>query len=199
MYLMGAPPLLQSVMWQEDDVFNDDAQKAASFSSFSGLSTPRLSPIPQFEESSSPTPRRPTAKEQHLLPSVPLDPEGTAGGFYSPPASTTSTCETRYNAHLEALRSQIRTHLEDLRTLKTETLTLQTERASRRAQRTVFAATKLPQSRSFWSFKDPQAQDAEKTARIEQGRARGWARERFDPQKYVKLAEDALAELKGSV
>lgn len=198
MHLMEAPPLLQSDVWQEDDVFNDDVQKAASFSSFSGFSTPRLSPVPQPGESGSPTPRRRTAKEQHLVSSVLHEP-GAAGGFYSPPASTTSTCVTRYNAHLDALRSQVRTHLEDLRILKTATFTLQAERASRRAQRTLFAPTKLPQSRSFWSFKDPQAQSAEKTARIEQGRARGWARERFDPQKYVKLAEDALAELKGSV
>lgn len=55
--------------------------------------------------------------------------------------------------------------------------------------------TRLPQSRSFWSFKDEEAEKKEKVTRVEEGRARGWKTARFEPKRYVELAEDALAEL----
>ena len=40
-----------------------------------------------------------------------------------------------------------------------------------------------------------EARKGESRARIERGRARGWVRERFDPERYRELCARALAEL----
>lgn len=110
-----------------------------------------------------------------------------------------------YLAHLEALQAQLRTHLQQVRVLQAETSAAQTERARQKRAQSILSSLpvpvkiKLPPSKSFWSFKDPQAETEKRKARIEAGRARGWTRERFDPGRYQRLAEDALTEMKRSV
>lgn len=110
-----------------------------------------------------------------------------------------SRAQAAYLTNLTAIRIQLTTHLHHLRDLKQSTITEQEERARRQSGdiSNTKAATKLPQSRSFWSFKDEEAEKKEKLSRIKEGRARGWNTARFDPKRYVDLAEDALAELEG--
>lgn len=108
-----------------------------------------------------------------------------------------SRAQAAYSAHLTAIHIQLTTHLHHLLDLKQSTIAEQEERARRQSEPTsnTKIATKLPQSRSFWSFKDEEAEKKEKMTRIEEGRARGWNTARFEPKRYVELAEDALAEL----
>jgi hypothetical protein len=58
---------------------------------------------------------------------------------------------------------------------------------------------RLPQLRSFWAltWEDFKADEKKKRIqeRIQDGRERKWAKERFRPEKYRELAEKALAEL----
>ncbi|KAK4565235.1 hypothetical protein LTR86_003852 [Recurvomyces mirabilis] len=54
---------------------------------------------------------------------------------------------------------------------------------------------RVPQSKSYWSFKPEEVRINEKRRRIEDGRSRMWARERFDGRKYGLLAGRALAEI----
>ncbi|KAI6884233.1 hypothetical protein KC360_g8062 [Hortaea werneckii] len=54
---------------------------------------------------------------------------------------------------------------------------------------------RIQQMRSFWSFEPAGVIADEKRRRIEAGRKRGWVRERFCAEKYVDLAEKAMAEL----
>lgn len=104
-----------------------------------------------------------------------------------------------YLTNLTAIRTQLTTHLHHLLDLKQSTITEQEERVRRQSGSVsdTKTATKLPQSRSFWSFKDEEAEKKEKMARVKEGRARGWKTVRFEPKRYVELAEDALSELEG--
>lgn len=54
---------------------------------------------------------------------------------------------------------------------------------------------RIQQMRSFWSFEPADVTADEKRRRIQAGRQRGWARERFCPERYQDLAEKAMAEL----
>lgn len=112
--------------------------------------------------------------------------------------SAASRAHAAYLTHLTATHAQLTTHLHHLLDLKQSTITEQEERVRRQSgsMSSTKTATKLPQSRSFWSFKDAEAEKKEKLTRIEEGKARGWNTARFEPKKYVELAEDALAELK---
>jgi hypothetical protein len=109
-----------------------------------------------------------------------------------------SRAHAAYLTHVTAIRVQLDTHLHHLLELKQSTITEQEERVRRQSGSisNTKTTTKLPQSRSFWSFKDAEAEKKEKLTKIEGGRARGWETTRFDPKKYVELAEDALSELK---
>ncbi|KAG9516089.1 hypothetical protein KCV07_g6984, partial [Aureobasidium melanogenum] len=119
---------------------------------------------------------------------------------YKSAQPSASRAQAAYLTHLAALHAQISTHLHQLLDLKQSTTTEQEERV-RRQSGSISSAnntktnTRLPQSRSFWSFKDAEAEKQEKLTRIEEGRARGWKSERFDPKRYEELAENALAEL----
>lgn len=126
----------------------------------------------------------------------------TSPPYTSPPFPQTSSAHRTYTSHLHALTNNLSTHLTQIRALKHTTITEQAARSTRKTQSLLPTTadaqqqkSRLPQSRSFWSFKDPQAEKNEKQARIEEGRARGWQRERFDGGKYVDLTEEALAEL----
>lgn len=114
------------------------------------------------------------------------------------------------NEHLEAMHAQIKTHLCLLRRARLATTIAQAERASHVAEpvsRRMDSITsrggkqddgmnrRMPTSKSFWSFTPVDVKAAELQKRVEMGRARGWNKERFRPQKYMDLAEKALAEL----
>ncbi|KAI5201130.1 hypothetical protein E4T39_05367 [Aureobasidium subglaciale] len=109
-----------------------------------------------------------------------------------------SSAQAPYANHLTAIYTQLTTHLDHLLDLKQSTTTEQAERVRRQSESMLSehsAKPKLPQSRSFWSFKDPEAEKMERVTRVKEGRAKGWKFERFEPKKYVELAEEALAEL----
>lgn len=174
--------------------------------SLSSVATPMLSPIAQSERSGSPTPRRPSRREAPFLSPLAAFNGGTAPDAYSSPSSmnvNSDSAKTRFNSHVSALRTQLHKHIIVVQHLKMETIQIQADRTQRRTQKIPqerSTKTKLPQSRSFWSFKDPQAEDVERTARIEEGRARAWKKVRkFEPERYIVLAEEALAELRGGV
>ncbi|CAD0085280.1 unnamed protein product, partial [Aureobasidium vineae] len=129
----------------------------------------------------SPHPPTPTPSYRSVQPSV-------------------SRAHATYLAHLAALHDQLTTHFQQLLELKQSTIAEQEERVRRQSGSTSSASntktnTKLPQSRSFWSFKDAEVEKKEKLARIEEGRAKGWKTARFEPKRYTELAENALAEL----
>ncbi|KAK3648092.1 hypothetical protein LTR56_002570 [Elasticomyces elasticus] len=127
--------------------------------------------------------------------------------------------------HIVAMRAQLETHLHLLDQAMQGILTAQAKRAANRAStasskgtplksdrtsassyRTPMSSTsnrgsissegkRLPASRSYWSFTPVDVGAEELRKRVEEGRKRGWARTRFDREKYVVLAEKALAEL----
>lgn len=102
---------------------------------------------------------------------------------------------------LTALTTQLHTHLLHLRTTKRLTLAAHAERTAKRAQiqagveQSKGNGSKLTQTRSFWSFTDPSANEVEKNKKIERGRVMGWKRDRFEAERYERLAELALGEL----
>ncbi|KAK5677868.1 hypothetical protein LTS10_009751 [Elasticomyces elasticus] len=127
--------------------------------------------------------------------------------------------------HIVAMRAQLETHLHLLDQAMQRTLTAQAKRTANRASsapskgtplksdrtsassyRTPMSSTsnrgsvssegkRLPASRSYWSFTPVDVRAEELRKRVEEGRKRGWARTRFDREKYFVLAEKALAEL----
>ncbi|TKA23077.1 hypothetical protein B0A50_07394 [Salinomyces thailandicus] len=127
--------------------------------------------------------------------------------------------------HLVATQVQLISHLSMLEKARDATISTQKARAAQRAtstaptvgtplprisgnnmlrssgmaskQDSVISADsrRIPQTRSFWSFKPADVKAEEKRARIEAGRQRGWVKERFQPGRYQELAEKAMAEL----
>ena len=124
-------------------------------------------------------------------------PPSPTPSYRSVQPTAASRAQAAYLAHLTAIRIQLTTHLHHLLDLKQSTITEQEERIRRHSGSTMDAktTTRLSQSRSFWSFKDEEAEKKEKMARIKEGRARGWKTARFEPKRYIELAEDALAEM----
>lgn len=124
-------------------------------------------------------------------------PPSPTPSYRSVQPTAASRAHAAYLTHLTAIHTQLTIHLHHLLELKQFTITEQEERARRQSGSTsnTKTTTKLPQSRSFWSFKDEEAEKKEKLSKIEEGRARGWKIARFEPKRYVELAEDALAEL----
>ncbi|KAM0706865.1 hypothetical protein Q7P35_006195 [Cladosporium inversicolor] len=102
---------------------------------------------------------------------------------------------TRLSEHIDGMHKQINTHINLLRRAKLATTVAQAARASRAQAPTLAPQKRLPKSKSFWSFIPADVKIAEKEKKIEEGRARGWARKRYDPRKYEALVENALAEL----
>ncbi|THY76196.1 hypothetical protein D6C86_03102 [Aureobasidium pullulans] len=128
----------------------------------------------------------------------PHPPSPTRSYRSTPPTSITDKAQAACTTHLMALHSQLNTHLTQLLELKHSTIADQAERVHRQSgtlSSSPSRPTKLPQSRSFWSFKDPETEKKEMLSRIEEGRARGWKSKRFEAKKYAQLAEKALAEL----
>jgi len=191
---LDAASQFQSGHWKDDDVF--DGPRSETVYTFA---TPKVSRTGTEESDGSPTPKSSAFNKSGPATPFPLFDHALASVFFSPPQNLKFNHEDRYATHAQALKSQIRTQLNGVRKAKGEVIAAQAERVRQRALKRASAApTKLPQSRSFWSFKDPQVESAERTERIEKGRSRGWARERFNPEKYIKLSEEALAELRGT-
>lgn len=102
---------------------------------------------------------------------------------------------TRLSEHLDGMHTQIKTHISLLQRAKLATTVAQTESASRSIPSRTSPQKRVPKSKSFWSFTPVDIKLAEKQKKIEEGRARGWGRKRYRPEKYDVLVENALAEL----
>jgi hypothetical protein len=102
---------------------------------------------------------------------------------------------TRLSDHLEGMRTQINTHINQLRRAKLATTVAQAERASRAQAPALAPQKRIPKSKSFWSFTPTDVKMAKKEKKIEEGKSRGWVRKRYDPGKYEALVGNALAEL----
>lgn len=101
----------------------------------------------------------------------------------------------RLSEHLDGMHTQITTHISLLHRAKLVATVAQTERASRSIPSRSSPQKRVPKSKSFWSFTPVNVKLAEKQKKIEEGRARGWERKRYRPEKYDALVDDALAEL----
>lgn len=192
MDLTQTPPMPDISAW-EDDPFAGPSPTTLTFS------TPRPSPTFCSKDPSSPTPEMRGTMSSGSMLACHTDDLDDGGELFSPLPNYTSNHHIRYYTHLAAFEIQLHTHLNQVRALKLGTMTAQAERARQRTERALTGHSTLPQSRSFWSFRDSNTEDAEKTARVSEGRARGWVRQRFDPAKYAELEADALAEVKGAV
>ncbi|KAH0339066.1 hypothetical protein KCU81_g7389, partial [Aureobasidium melanogenum] len=174
----------QDMMTPLDDLFTvspSESSSGATSAQDTPIRTENLSANNSNDSFDSPHPPSPTPSCKSGQPSA-------------------SRAQAAYLNHLTALHAQISTHLQQLLDLKHTTTMGQEERIRRQSGSTsstsdTKANTRLPQSRSFWSFKDPETENQEKQTRIKEGRARGWKSERFVPKKYEELAENALAEL----
>ncbi|KAK3054429.1 hypothetical protein LTR09_004697 [Extremus antarcticus] len=109
--------------------------------------------------------------------------------------------------HLKALETQLHTHVRLLRAAKQRTLEAKAERTFAhesmfRGQRGRVAESpgtlgskRLISERSYWSFTTDEVRHMEKKNRILAAKARGWRRQRFEPERYRDLAEAAISEL----
>jgi hypothetical protein len=172
----------QDMMTPLDDPFTaspSESSSGATSAQDTPIKTSHLSANNSKDSFDSPHPPSPTPSYRSVQPAVPR-------------------ANAAYLTHLTAIRAQLDTHIHHLLELKQSTITEQEERVRRQSGSTsnTKTTTKLPQSRSFWSFKDAEAEKKEKLTKIEEGRARGWKTVRFEPNRYIELAEDALSELK---
>jgi len=107
---------------------------------------------------------------------------------------------TSFKTNATTFLTQLHTHLHHLRALRKKTQQAQAERAAKRERSRASTGTGTMQgTRSYWSFGDSAVKDEERTKKIEEGRARGWKRDReavqADVDRYRRLAETAVAEL----
>jgi hypothetical protein len=141
----------------------------------------------------------------------PVSPETPYGSWWSSRNHDQYQAEQQYlrlvGAHLQAMRTQLQSHLNLLHAAKLKTSDTQSERSLAHAtndRRMKEMSSKsqpgangnsLPSERSYWSFTPEDVRIVEKQNRIQAGRAREWKKERFDPTKYRDLADAALSEL----
>lgn len=102
---------------------------------------------------------------------------------------------TRLAEHLTGMHAQIKTHITLLQRAALATTIAQAERASRLTKSSKSPMTRPPHSKSFWSFTPVDVRVDDRQKRIEEGRARGWERQRYRSERYQALAEKALEEL----
>ena len=102
---------------------------------------------------------------------------------------------TNLEEQLDGMRMQIKTLVDLLRRAKLATLNAQAERTARFNTTKRSPQMSIPSSKSFWSFTPANVKLAEKQKKIEEGRARGWQRKRYNPERVEALIDDALAEL----
>jgi hypothetical protein len=173
----------------------DRVCKDMATSSLEDPFTTTSSSLPADEEEQ---PSKTQQTPPHTLPSSPHNP------------SKNDKLHKTYTTHLTALANQLTIHIHAIKTLQQVTRTHQTARHNRQSPAappsTIITENQLtnqqhqlplplPTSRSFWSFKDAETEKREKLGRVEQGRATGWRTERFDADRYIRLAEDAMGEL----
>jgi hypothetical protein len=102
---------------------------------------------------------------------------------------------TRLSEHLEGMHTQIKTHFGLLHRAKLATTVAQADRACRSRISGYTPQKRMPQSKSFWSFTPVNVKLAERQKKIEEGRASGWQRKRYKPERHDALVDNALAEL----
>ncbi|GAB7335240.1 hypothetical protein MBLNU13_g07654t1 [Cladosporium sp. NU13] len=147
--------------------------------------------LPYFGQDHSSQPSRAPSP----LPQVPVITVVTPPLEQTPAPDEQEMDLTRLSEHLDGMRKQINTHINLLRRAKHATTIARAERASRFQAPALAPQKRLPKSKSFWSFTPADVKMAEKERKIEEGRARGWARKRYDPGECEALMENALAEL----
>jgi hypothetical protein len=114
---------------------------------------------------------------------------------YTPKPAEPSLDLTRLSEHLDGLHTQIKTHIGLLHRAKLATTVAQADRACRSRTSDYTPQKRMPQSKSFWSFTPVDVKLAETQNKIEEGRASGWQRKRYRPERYDALVDNALAEL----
>lgn len=109
--------------------------------------------------------------------------------------------------HLNAIQTQVHTHVRLLQAAKQRTIEVKAartlahesmskgQRGRTRGGSVDLGAKRLLSERSYWSFTTDEVREAEKKNRILAAKARGWKRERFEPDRYRDLAEVAISEL----
>nr|POF07836.1 hypothetical protein CFP56_66128 [Quercus suber] len=140
--------------------------------------------------------RRPSVQAPATLPTEPL----------LDPAQDYHT--EAIDMHLIALRAQLQTHLSLLTLARSHVPTVpQPERpklgsrisgrtlSSRPSPSPVSPAWPTPPHQTFWSVLPEPTKQSEQQRRIQEGRARGWVKQRFQPERYRRLADAALTEL----
>ena len=100
---------------------------------------------------------------------------------------------TNLEEQLDGMRMQIKTLVDLLRRAKLATLNAQAERTARFNTTKRSPQMSIPSSKSFWSFTPANVKLAEKQKKIEEGRARGWQRKRYNPERFEALIGDAYA------
>ncbi|KAK5014596.1 hypothetical protein BJ546DRAFT_128781 [Cryomyces antarcticus] len=130
----------------------------------------------------------PTSTERHFTPHIQSTPT-TANTTTATTAQLVlaTHASTRYASLLSSFASQLTTHLTALRALRATTAAAQAQPA---------------RAASYWSFAPGAGtgtgtgtDEAGRAARVAEGRAREWRRERFCAEAYQQLAERALGEL----
>lgn len=118
----------------------------------------------------------------------------------------------RLDEHLMGMRKQLNSHITLVQQSKLRTTIAQAERTVARSTPPISTDLRdvsnqfidknlktgkksMQPSRSYWSFTPEDFKSSEKKRRIDAGRARGWQRNTFRPERYMALAEKALAEL----
>lgn len=102
---------------------------------------------------------------------------------------------SRLEEQFDGIHTQVKTHIDLLHRAKLATMNAQAERAARVNNKKHSPQMSIPHSKSFWSFTPVNVKLAEKQKKIEEGRARGWQRKRYDPERCEALIDNALAEL----
>jgi len=101
---------------------------------------------------------------------------------------------TRLAEHLAGMDTQIKTHITLLQQATLATTIAQAERAFRLTASSQSPATRVPHSKSFWSFTSVDVKAVDRQKKIEEGRARGWERQRYRSERYQELAKKADEE-----
>lgn len=93
----------------------------------------------------------------------------------------------RFTAHLDSFRDLLARHVDVV-----EGLVHTAEEAQQRSRR---AGNRLGGSSAVGGDGDMGDDEERKSAAVARGRERGWARPRFQPERYTVLCEQALSEL----
>ncbi|TKA67979.1 hypothetical protein B0A49_05132 [Cryomyces minteri] len=145
------------------------------------LTSPTAAPTATVPPPLSPSP---TSTERHSTTHIQSTPtKANATTATTAQLVLATHANTRYASLLSSFASQLTIHVAALRALRATTAAAQAEPA---------------RAASYWSFAPGAGTgtgDAGRAARVAEGRAREWRRERFRAEAYQRLAERALGEL----